>query len=605
MRMYTILILLLFLLTTTVSGQLKTTYGVEGWGTHTLGGQGGSIVRVTNLNASGAGSFAAAIAMNGPRIIVFEVGGVINLNGSSISLNNPNVTIAGQTAPGKGITLINGGMNIQAHDVIMQHIRIRPGATGHLVGAWEPDGMTTNGAGKVIIDHCSFSWAVDENCSASGPRFEGATPEDWRNNTSHAVTISNNIISEGLSNSTHTKGEHSKGTLVHDNTKEIAILNNLYAHNKDRNPLFKGGARGVVVNNYIYNPGVAAVKFGLVDSEWLGYVKDTGKMTVVGNYLKYGPSTSSIAFCNIGNGPCEVYLSNNLALDRLGNPVTDYKGDVTKRVYVKPVWNDNIRVTPATEVQQNIVRNAGARPWDRDDIDKRILQEALTGTGSIIDSESTVGGYPTYQTVRVPFVEAEWNLDCMMKRDAALSIESPTSGSVFQKDSLIQVSAVLASGNSTGQKMELLLNGISQGLRTKAPYTWQLLIPETGTHQLIVISDADSLFKTVSATTKIQVAETLTTNDPNQKRATISSVVYPNPFHEKVLLKYDLTEESFVNISVLNSQGQLLGTLFSETQSMGKHEAMWAPNHRIGGLYFLLLKTGTGTSCHKVLYSIP
>lgn len=603
MRTTFLVIFLHFLLVTSISGQMTSIYGVEGWATHTQGGLGGKILRVTNLNASGVGSFAAAIAVSGPRIIVFEVGGVINLNGYSISLNNPYVTIAGQTAPGKGITLINGGMNIQAHDVIMQHIRIRPGATGHLVGAWEPDAMTTNGAGNVIIDHCSFSWAVDENCSASGPRFEGTTPEDWRNNTSHAVTISNNIISEGLSNSTHTKGEHSKGTLVHDNTKEIAILNNLYAHNKDRNPLFKGGARGVVVNNYIYNPGVAAVKFGLVDSEWLGYVKDTGKISIVGNFFKYGPSTSSIVFCNIGNGPCEVFLSDNISLNRVGGPVTEYKGDLAKRVFVKPVWNENIHVLPATNVQQNIIRNAGARPWDRDEIDTRILLEVLTGNGSIIDSETSVGGYPNHPVVYRPFIDAEWNMDCLLKRNSDVTIEMPDPGTTFQKDSIIKVSATLNSGNSTERKMELLLNGISQGLRTNAPYTWNLQIAETGTYQLIVISDADSLFKTVSATTLIEVTDTISTSIRKASRKDLNSMVYPNPFSEKTNLKYHLAKPGFVNVSLFNSLGMSLGTLASESQSMGTHELNWTPGNLPAGLYFLYLKTGTGTSCHKLSYT--
>lgn len=589
-----------FLLIATVSAQVTTTYGVEGWATHTVGGRGGKIVKVTNLNASGVGSFAAALAASGPRIIVFEVGGVINLNGQSLSLNNPDVTIAGQTAPGKGITLINGGLSIRTHDVIVQHLRIRPGSTGHAVGSWEPDGLTTDGAGNVVIDHCSFSWAVDENCSASGPRFEGANPEEWRNNTSHAVTISYNIIAEGLSHSTHTKGEHSKGTLVHDNTKEIAILNNLYAHNVDRNPLFKGGARGVVVNNFIYNPGVAAVKFGLVDSEWLGYVKDTGKMTLVGNYLKYGPNTSSIAFCNIGNGPCEVFLSDNLSLNRVGGLVAEYKGDVAKRVFVKPVWNENIRVIPATEVQQNVVRQAGARPWDRDDIDNRIVLEAVNGTGSIIDSETSVGGYPSYPLVSQAFDEAAWNLDCMLKINPDVTLELPTSNGSYQKDAPLTISAIRKTGTAC---MDLLLNGTSQGLRSSPPYTWQLRIPTTGTHRLVVVTNADSLFKTVTPTSTLVVTDSLANSLRATDRPSRTSTVFPNPFSNHTKLSYVLAEPGPVGISVYNGQGMLVEAFDSKIQESGRHEWIWAPTTLPGGLYFVCFKSASGTNLHKIIHS--
>ena len=210
---------------------------MQGWAAITQGGRGGQILRVTNLNAQGAGSLAEAIATSGPRIIVFEVGGVIDLQGASLSIENPYVTIAGQTAPSPGITIIDGPLSIKTHDVILQHIRVRPGASRHVTG-WEPDGISTTSAYNVIIDHCSVSWAVDENCSASGPRFDGATPDEWRANTSHAITMSNNIIAEGLSNATHTKGEHSKGSLIHDNVTEGAILKNFYASNQVRNPLF-------------------------------------------------------------------------------------------------------------------------------------------------------------------------------------------------------------------------------------------------------------------------------------------------------------------------------------------------------------------------------
>ena len=181
--------------------------GVTGFGLDSKGGTGGEIIRVTNLNREGEGSLAAALLAEGPRIIVFEVAGTINMERKSLRITNPYVTVAGQTAPFPGITILRGGISIQAHDVIIQHIKVRPGeAEQEKKSGWEVDGIgCSKGAYNVIIDHCSVTWSTDENISPSGPRFDGTGPDEWRKNTSHRVVISNCIIAEGLSNSTHSK----------------------------------------------------------------------------------------------------------------------------------------------------------------------------------------------------------------------------------------------------------------------------------------------------------------------------------------------------------------------------------------------------------------
>ena len=389
--------------------------GAQGWASTTPGGRGGKIIRVTTLDYEGPGSFSEAVSANGPRIIVFEVGGVIDMKGKTIRIKNPFLTMAGQTAPSPGITLIDGSMDLNTHDVVIQHIRMRLGASRHEKN-WEPDTFATNAAYNVIIDHCTFTWGVDENCSASGPRFSGATPDDWRKNTSRRITISNNIIAEGLSNSTHSKGEHSKGTLIHDNATEIAILNNLYASNKDRNALFKGGSQGVFINNYIHNPGSNAVRYAQINSEWVGHTFETGKLSIVGNVMQLGPSSSDMPLAYIGNGLCMTYMEDNIAKTLSGTDARLQFGENSKFVTEKPLWFAAFKPMKASEVKDSIVKNAGARPWDRDENDKRIIREMRTLKGKIIDSENEVGGYPSFKPTRKRFVEKDWDLRYMVRK---------------------------------------------------------------------------------------------------------------------------------------------------------------------------------------------
>lgn len=386
-----------------------------GFGMDTKGGAGGKIIKVTNLLASGKGSLTDAIQQPGPRIVVFEVAGIIDLNRKSLKIEDPYITIAGQTAPDPGITIIKGGISITTHQVIIQHIRVRPGeANQPKKSGWEVDGINTSqGAYQVIIDHCSVSWSTDENISASGPRFEGAKPDDWRKNTSHKILISNCIIAEGLSNSTHAKGEHSKGSLIHDNATEIAVVGNLFSCNVRRNPYFKGGVQGIVVNNYVYNPGRSVVHYGLIESEWEGHDWITGKMVVEGNVFEYGPDTNKKIDAGSFRGPVELFWQDNLLLPQ--QKQTRPKGMHTL-VRNRPVWPTGFTAIKASQVKQHVLEQAGARPWNRDAIDRRIIQGIINQTARIIDSEQEVGGYPEIKPVYQHFDASGWDLHKMVKK---------------------------------------------------------------------------------------------------------------------------------------------------------------------------------------------
>ena len=398
--------------------------GAQGWAAHTPGGRGGKIIRVTNLNASGAGSLREAIESSGPRTVVFEVAGSIDLGREDIEIKEPFLTIAGQTAPSPGVTLIRGGVDIRAHDIVIRHIRVRVGDADQPKFSWESDAMSTVGAAAdVIVDHCSLEWGLDENLSASGKRFVGNTPDEWRSNVSHRITFSNNIIAEGLANATHPKGEHSKGSLIHDNVADILIVGNLYAHNYERSPLFKGGVRGMVVNNLIYDPGQRAVHYNLIAEEWGEHERQTGSLALIGNVLRAGPSTvKDIALFEIGgSGDIELYAQDNIAVDRIGNPlpmIGRYTTAPAKVIEAKapPALPVGVKVLSAAQVQDAVIDDAGARPWDRDHDDARIVADTIEGRGRIIDSQKDVNGYPQVKEAHQPFDPADWDLDTMTSK---------------------------------------------------------------------------------------------------------------------------------------------------------------------------------------------
>jgi len=386
--------------------------GVSGFGTDTRGGYGGRIISVTTLNRDGIGSLAEAIRAIGPRIVVFEVAGTIDLGWRSLGIVNPYLTIAGQTAPFPGITLIRGGINIGTHDVIIQHLKVRPGEAGReKQSGWEVDGIATvDNAYNVIIDHCSLTWATDENLSASGPQFKGSTPEEWRKNTSHNIVFSNCIIAEGLSNSTHSKGEHSKGSLIHDNVTGMLIMNNLYASNVERNPLFCGGTQGVIVNNYIFNPKEAAIHYAQSDEEWEGRVWIPGKMVVIGNVIEFGPDTRKNLAAGSFRGLVEVFWEDNMLNG--GPEAREFSGDFT-RLFEVPFWPSGLEFLPSDQVKENILKNAGAHPWQRDEIDSRIVESIRQGNERIINSEKDVEGYPDTKPVFRKYNEND--LETMVK----------------------------------------------------------------------------------------------------------------------------------------------------------------------------------------------
>lgn len=379
-----------------------------GYGTKTKGGLAGRVIKVTNLKSEGSGSLRAACEASGERLIVFEVGGVIDLKKSSIKITDPHITIAGQTAPSPGITTIRGGIQVTTHDVVIQHIASRPGEAGEAKGSgWEVDGMSAYGtdAYNIVFDHCSSTWSTDENLSISGP------PDSAPDESSHDVTLYGCLIAESLSHSTHSEGEHGKGTLLLEGVTNVSIIECLYAHNNRRNPFLKGNTRTVFVNNLIYNSGTQCI--GMADRGKSGYLGKSNAV-IVGNIWMTGPSSTRATFvASVEDRVCaNVYFDDNLLQDRSGNNMSLTLADTfIKKVNKIYFWPEGLEAKPASEAISHVLRSVGARAKERDPIDQRIVQTVIDATGKILDSEQEVGGYPvydtTYQVIEVPLIEGE------------------------------------------------------------------------------------------------------------------------------------------------------------------------------------------------------
>lgn len=380
-------------------------------------------IRVTHLASEGDGSLRAALdaEIDGPRLIVFDVGGVIDLAGRGLRVRHDHTWIAGQTAPEPGITLIRGGVRVEASHLVLQHLRVRPGDGGDLPDAgWEPDGLTTGGATHdLLVEQCSFTWSIDENLSASSygaPEGESA----------RRITFRHNLIAEALHEATHSKGGHSKGTLILDGTHEVAIVGNLYAANMERNPLFKLDTSGVIVNNVIACPGDRALHGSTREPD---YQAPLARLAVVGNTVLLGAHSKPSAA--IFEGHASGYFADNAGSDAGGKPLPLLR-DTFLPLDSPPVWPRGLHSAPATAAMWKAARFAGARPGRRDATDARIVAGAMAGTLKTIDSQDEVGGYPkvepaTTRVLEIPEVSRDAWLEDLAREVEGRESRRPTS----------------------------------------------------------------------------------------------------------------------------------------------------------------------------------
>jgi pectate lyase len=405
----------------------------KGGGAGAKGGRGGKVYFVTNLHDRGVGSLRYGLEkIKGARTIIFRVGGYIHLDYPIVVNNDGFITIAGQTAPGDGITLttVNSKEPVlifrHTHDIILRYLRIRKGGTkAH--GQHGSGLVISRGGENIMVDHCSVSWTGDDNiniwANASGK-------EGLRN-----ITIQNSISAEGL-NYGHPGTSLIVGGSAHvEKMKDISIHHNLFANNKNRNPLLKV-ATGDIVNNIIYNW-----------SWWATGIGGGIKVDIIANRYKAGPITTKqgrgeIVFKPYNplakrpeatgvEGDPSIYFRDNVGphnpdwhqdgwegmMERVNNfwgyPVIDGKPTRCKlstqyrrkspRYQPYPIHIDRV-----SDLEEKLLASHGVGAsqrlgadgsWidNRDLVDQRIIREYYENQGKLVQTVDDVGGWVVYK----------------------------------------------------------------------------------------------------------------------------------------------------------------------------------------------------------------
>jgi pectate lyase len=340
--------------------------GAEGFGAVAVGGRGGHVIKVTNLNASGPGSLQAACAARGPRIVVFNVGGVIR---GDVSIVHSNITIAGQSAPAPGITIEGRLLAVpqndeRLHDIVVRFLRLRPPPA---IGD-QGDAIQLPKSERIMLDHLSLAWANDEMIDIIH---------------SSEVTVQWSTIEESDPNG-HSKGvPHNFAILsAYPGSGNVSIHHNLFAHHSRRLPSVIPGTEGKpddFRNNVIYN-----FRDGLTHE---GHTPKA-PINLVGNYYKRGPNASIIypfQFDPIG----EYYVADNYfyGVGVIGDPRTSnaslpswMRHRNEGLIMQQPAVVAAVTTSTPEEAYRQVIDKAGA--WPRDRITLRTLNEVREGTGS-------------------------------------------------------------------------------------------------------------------------------------------------------------------------------------------------------------------------------
>lgn len=536
----------------------------EGFGRFTTGGRGGVVYEVTNLNDdNNPGSLRYAINQTGARTIVFKISGTIFLK-SSLSIRNGDLTIAGQTAPGDGICVAGYTTQVNASNVIIRFIRFRLGD----INKTEDDAFGGRNQKDIIIDHCSVSWSVDEDCS-------------FYDNEN--FTLQWCLLSESLYYAGHVKGAHGYGGIW--GGMNATFHHNLLAHHTSRNPRFCGAryhqstaSTEIVdhVNNVIYNWGFNSA-----------YGGELGQQNVRANYYKPGPATKSSVRNRVLNpstdpgtnsGYGKFYVTKNFVdgssettNDNWGFGVQGVTDAVKNSVKVdSPFPIADISEQSAADAYNSVLKYAGAYLPKRDQIDARIINEVKTGTVTyggkkyaidqkmdttkvygIIDSQNDVGGWPTLNSLPAPTDSDHDGMPDDWETAHGLNPNNANDRNV-----------IAASGYTM---LEEYVNGIVSGAVTSVEQN-----------------------KNMPAEFKLEQN-------------------YPNPFNPSTTISYQLSVFSHTTLKVYDLLGREVATLVDEYKQPGNYNLQFSMlnlnegGQLSSGIYFYVLRAGNFVCTKKMI----
>ncbi len=473
--------------------------GAEGGGMYTTGGRGGAVYEVTTLADSGPGSLREGVARSNTTV-VFRVGGTIHLE-SPLKITGSNLTLAGQTAPGEGITVSDYYTSIEADNLIVRYMRFRLGDRHPS----EDDAFGGRYHKDIIIDHSSFSWSVDEVLSMY---------------VNENTTVQWSVVSESMLMTSHQKGRHGYAGIWGGNN--ASFHHNLIAHNVSRNPRFAGSPDFPtdMYNNIIYNWGFFS-----------SYGGEQGNYNLRNNYYKYGPSTyrsvreqlflgvsaDTRIFIggNIMDGSPEVTADNWLGVGDVANPESVLPEPVVMPYPVNP--------DSAEAAYERVLKGAGAILPRRDAVDARIVNDVKNRTGRHINSQREVGGYPEFAPAVSALADGdhdgmpdEWEtahglnpadpedrnnihssgytyLEVYLNgiggngsANPEAAISSPADHAIVTEGADVEITAAAADTDGTVAKVEFYRNDELLGEDSTAPYTFTWENVQDGTHFLTV-----------------------------------------------------------------------------------------------------------------------
>jgi len=346
--------------------------GAEGAGRFSAGGRGGAVLRVTSLDDSGPGSLRAAVEAHGPRTILLDV-------------REPRVTIAGQSAPGGGVAIADATLIVDADDVVIRHLRARRGDRT----PGEGDSIWVRGGRRIVLDHVSASWSIDETLSASARYDNGGGYYD--------LTVQWSLIAESLRRSHHAKGDHGYGSLIRGGRgARISFHHNLWAHHVARMPR-PGNYAGPEADpegplmefrsNLFYNWGRG----------FSGYNEDEATLirySFIDNAYVAGPdSAGALAFRENDRLARAWFAGNSMNGTIPADPWSLVGGHIPDGYRLDgPVDVAAVASDPAASAYEHVLTQAGA--WPRDAADARVVESVRSRSGHHIDSQGEVGGWP-------------------------------------------------------------------------------------------------------------------------------------------------------------------------------------------------------------------